>query len=126
MPRGRIIHPRNSRRWCTVAAAFLALVLSTLLPVSVRAQDKKPEDPGLTIAVSVTDSTFLPIYVAEDAGLFKAEGLNPKLLSFHGGSDLTRAVVAHSVQIGLASPTSVLSAIDAGQKVKVFFGGFNQ
>lgn len=126
MPGGRIIHPRNSPRWWTAAAASLALVLPTLLPASARAQDNKPEHPDLTIAVSVTDSTFLPIYVAEDAGLFKAEGLNPKLLSFHGGSDLTRAVVAHSVQIGLASPTSVLSAISAGQNVKVFFGGFNQ
>lgn len=123
---GRIIHPRNSRRWRTAVAASLALVLPTLLPASARAQDKKPEDPDLTIAVSVTDSTFLPIYLAEDASLFKAEGLNPKLLSFHGGSDLTRAVVARSVQIGLASPTSVLSAISAGQNVKVFFGGFDQ
>ncbi len=122
----RSIRVRDSRRWRTAAAASLALLLSALLAASARAQAKKPENPDLTIAVSVTDSTFLPIYIAEDAGLFKAEGLNPKLLSFHGGSDLTRAVVAGSVQIGLASPTSVLSAIGAGQDVKVFFGGFNQ
>jgi len=126
MPGGRKIYPQHSRRWRAAAAASLALGLLALLPASARAQDKRPEHPELTIAVSVTDSTFLPIYVAEDAGLFKAEGLNPKLLSFHGGSDLTRAVVAGSVQIGLASPTSVLSAISAGQNVKVFFGGFNQ
>jgi len=126
MPGGRIVRARNSRPWRIAAAACLTLVLPALLPAASRAQDKKPENPDLTIAVSVTDSTFLPIYLAEDAGLFKAEGLNPKILSFHGGSDLTRAVVAQSVQIGLASPTSVLSAISAGQNVKVFFGGFNQ
>ncbi len=90
------------------------------------AQDTKPENPDITIGVSVTDSTFLPLYLADDAGLFKAEGLNVKILAFHGGSDLTRAVVAQSVQIGTASPTSVLSAIAAGQDVRVFFGGFNQ
>ena len=126
MAGSRIVIPRNSGRLRTAATAFLALVLPALLPAAARAQDNKPENPDLTIAVSVTDSTFLPIYLAEDAGLFKAEGLDPKLLAFHGGSDLTRAVVAHSVQIGLASPTSVLSAISAGQNVKVFFGGFNQ
>ncbi len=126
MAGSRSIRVQNSRPWRIAAAASLALLLSALLPAFARAQAKKPENPDLTIAVSVTDSTFLPIYVAEDASLFKAEGLNPKLLSFHGGSDLTRAVVAGSVQIGLASPTSVLSAISAGQNLKVFFGGFNQ
>ena len=124
MPESLTIRARNPRRWRTAATACLMLISTALSHAS--AQDKKPEDPSLTIAVSVTDSTFLPIYLAEDAGLFKAEGLNPKILSFHGGSDLTRAVVAQSVQIGLASPTSVLSAISAGQNVKVFFGGFNQ
>jgi NitT/TauT family transport system substrate-binding protein len=109
-----------------VAFACLTLVSLAIVPVIGRAQDKQLENPDLTIAVSVTDSTFLPIYLAADAGLFKAEGLNPKILSFHGGSDLTRAVIAQSVQIGLASPTSVLSAISAGQNVRVFFGGFNQ
>jgi len=126
MPGREVMFTRSCRLSRMAAAACAALLLPALLPVSVRAEDKKPENPDLTIAVSVTDSTFLPIYLAEDAGLFKAEGLNPKLLSFHGGSDLTRAVVAGSVQIGLASPTSVLSAISAGQNVKVFFGGFNQ
>ncbi len=100
--------------------------LLVLFPVTGRAQVSKPENPDLTIGISVTDSTFLPLYLADDAGLFKAEGLNVKILAFHGGSDLTRAVVAQSVQIGTASPTSVLSAIAAGQDLKVFFGGFNQ
>jgi NitT/TauT family transport system substrate-binding protein len=123
---GRSIRAR-SRRFPRGAAAAAFLIISlTILPAVSRAPDQKPENPNLTIAVSVTDSTFLPIYLAADAGLFKAEGLDPKILSFHGGSDLTRAVVAESVQIGLASPTSVLAAISAGQNVKVFFGGFNQ
>jgi NitT/TauT family transport system substrate-binding protein len=126
MPGGETILESSFRFRPVAAAICVALCLLALLPGPGRAQDKKPESPDLTIAVSVTDSTFLPIYLAEDAGLFKAEGLNPKILSFHGGSDLTRAVVAQSVQIGLASPTSVLSAISAGQNVKVFFGGFNQ
>jgi NitT/TauT family transport system substrate-binding protein len=126
MTGGCVIYLRNASGSRTAVAACLALILPALLHASARAQDKKLENPDLTIAMSVTDSTFLPIYLAEDAGLFKAEGLNPKILSFHGGSDLTRAVVAQSVQIGLASPTSVLSAISAGQNVKVFFGGFNQ
>ncbi|MDB5571868.1 MAG: hypothetical protein JWN93_3051 [Hyphomicrobiales bacterium] len=92
----------------------------------VAAQSQKPETPNVTVGLSVNDSTFLPIYLAEAAGFYKAEGLNVKVLAFRGGSDLTRALVAGSVHIGVAAPTSVLAAINAGENVKVFFGGFNQ
>lgn len=119
--------PRLYARSCRLL--FIGTViawLAVLMPVSGRAQDKKLESNDVTIGISITNSTFLPIYLADETGLFKAEGLNAKILTFRGGSDLTRAVVARSVQIGLASPTSVLNAISAGQDVKVFFGGFNQ
>lgn len=117
-----------------VLIAAMAGCLAPFVPSIVAAQnqkqdqkqDQKLENPDVTIGISITDSTFLPIYLAVEAGLFRAEGVNVKLLTFRGGSDLTRAVVAGSVQIGLASPTSVLSAITAGQNLKVFFGGFNQ
>jgi len=91
-----------------------------------RAQGAKPEIPNITIGLSVNDSTFLPIYLAEAAGYYRDEGLNVKVLAFRGGSDLTRALVADSVHVAVAAPTSVLAAINAGEKVKVFYGGFNQ
>lgn len=90
------------------------------------AQQQKPETSSITIGLSVNDSTFLPIYLSETAGFYKAEGLNVKVLAFRGGSDLTRALVAGSVHVAVAAPTSVLAAINAGENVKVFFGGFNQ
>ncbi len=123
MPRAPTFRGRSH---CSIFVAIAAVCLSIILAGIGRAQNAKLESPDVTIGMSVTDSTFLPIYLADAAGLFKAEGLNTKLLAFHGGSDLTRAVVAQSVQIGVASPTSVLSAISAGQNVRVFFGGFNQ
>ena len=106
----------------------IALLLGALCAGSpeVRAQAAKPEITDVTIGLSVNDSTFLPIYLAESAGYYKNEGLNVKVLAFRGGSDLTRALVAGSVQVAVAAPTSVLAAINAGEKVKVFYGGFNQ
>ena len=107
-----------------IAPLLGSLVVASVVPGS--AQNKALESTDVTIGVSVNDSTFLPIYLGEEAGLYKAEGLNVKVLAFRGGSDLTRAVVAGSVQIGVAAPTSVLSAIVAGENARVFFGGFNQ
>ena len=77
---------------------------------------------GITLATS----TFLPIYIADQNGYFKQEGLNVEVVGFRGGSDLTRAMVANSVDVGVASPAGVIGAIQAGQDIKVFYGGFNQ
>ena len=109
-----------------LTAAALIGCFAVVSPVSAVAQNLKLERTDITIGLSVNDSTFLPIYLGAEAGLYKAEGLNVKVLAFRGGSDLTRAVVAGSVQIGVAAPTSVLSAISAGENARVFFGGFNQ
>ena len=114
----------RSRR--TLLAIVLCLGVLCAAPPDVRAQVGKPETQAVTIGLSVNDSTFLPIYLAESAGYFRDEGLTVKVLAFRGGSDLTRALVADSVHVAVAAPTSVLAAINAGEKVKVFYGGFNQ
>ena len=108
-----------------VAPLLGSLVVASVAPSA--AQNKTLESTDVTIGVSVNDSTFLPIYLGEEAGLYKAEGLNVKVLAFRGGSDLTRAVVAGSVQIGVAAPTSVLSQCDRCRRERQgIFGGFNQ
>jgi NitT/TauT family transport system substrate-binding protein len=106
------------KRWLLAALLILAVVGV--------AHAQKPEDPKITVGLSTNDSTFLPIYLADVAGLFKAEGLDAEVVAFRGGSDLTRAVVAGSIKVGVAAPTSVISAIVAGEKAKVFYGGFGQ
>ncbi len=112
------------RRFVSGVALGLGLICTSAF--ESRAQSPKPESADITIGLSVNDSTFLPIYLAEGAGYYKDEGLNVKVLAFRGGSDLTRALVAGSVHVAVAAPTSVLAAINAGEKVKVFYGGFNQ
>ena len=107
-------------------ASALLIVFALTVTVPAVGQSRKLETTDVTIGLSVNDSTFLPIYLADEGGIFKEEGLSVKVLAFRGGSDMTRAVVAESVQVGVAAPTSVLSAIVAGEDVRVFFGGFNQ
>jgi NitT/TauT family transport system substrate-binding protein len=77
------------------------------------------------IGLPVAASTFLPLYLAHEEGRFEDEGLDVELVVFRGGSDLVRAVVAGSVDIGVTSLAGVTVGISAGQRLKAFWAGYN-
>lgn len=112
------------------ARALLATLLSTAALSAVAAAPAatrpEPESKKISMGITLATSTFLPIYLADQNGYFKQEGLNVEVIGFRGGSDLTRAMVANSIDVGVASPAGVIGAIQAGQDIKVFYGGFNQ
>jgi ABC-type nitrate/sulfonate/bicarbonate transport system substrate-binding protein len=83
------------------------------------------EQPRLKVAIISVTATYVPLYLAVDDGLFAKEGLQVDLLTFRGGADLIKAVVAGSADVGVVSLAEVLSGIDAGQPLRVFYGGFN-
>jgi len=73
----------------------------------------------------VPGATYLPVYLAADAGTYAKEGLQVDVLEFRGGSDLVKAVISGSVDVGLVSLAEVTAGIDAGQPLKAFYAGFN-
>ena len=83
------------------------------------------EQPHLKVGIISVTATYVPLYLAVDDGLFAKEGLQVDLLPFRGGSDLIKAVVAGSADIGVVSLAEVTSAIAAGQPLQAFYGGFN-
>jgi NitT/TauT family transport system substrate-binding protein len=85
----------------------------------------KPEKSKIVIGIPVTAATFLPLYIAQDKGFLKAEGLDVKVLAFRGGSALTKALIAGNVDIGLTSLAGVNVGIAAKQPLRVFYAGFN-
>lgn len=85
----------------------------------------KPEKTDIIFGLPVTASTFLPVYLAKHEGYFKQEGLNLKIVTFHGGTDLVRAMVGGSVDIGMTALAGITVGIKAGQPLRVFYGGFN-
>jgi ABC-type nitrate/sulfonate/bicarbonate transport system substrate-binding protein len=91
------------------------------------APDSAPgiEQPHLKVGIISVTATYLPLYLAVDDGLFAKEGLQVELLPFRGGSDLIKAVVAGSADVGVVSLAEVASGIAAGQPMKAFYGGFN-
>lgn len=103
-------------------AAVLAAVLGLGFAGPV---DAAPEKKKIIIGLPVTAATFLPLYLAEDEGFLKEEGLEVKILAFRGGSALVKAMIAGNVDIGLTSLAGVNIGIAAKQPLKAFYAGFN-
>lgn len=91
----------------------------------IAASASEPEKTHITIGLAVPGATYLPIYLAADAGLFAKEGLDADLVEFRGGSDLIKAIASGSVDFGVVSLAEVTMGIDAGQPLKAFYAGFN-
>jgi NitT/TauT family transport system substrate-binding protein len=118
---GRIHRPLALR----ITVAIAVVVCAALgLPSQASAQ-AKPELTSVTLGLPVTTSTLLPLYLADEEGYFKKEGVDVKLVAFRGGSSMVMAVVSGSVQMGVGALSSVTVGIDAGQDLQVFYGGFN-
>jgi len=89
------------------------------------AAEIKPERTKIKVGMSLNSSTFLPVYLGIDQGFYKKEGLEVELVTFSGGSELIKGVVAGSIDIGYSGLASLSLGIDAGQKIKVFYAGNN-
>lgn len=107
--------------WCAV---FLVAACGTA-EKSQPAGGSGLEQTHLKIGIISVTATYVPLYLAVDDGIFAREGLTVELLPFRGGSDLIKAVVAGSADVGVVSLAEVLSAVSAGQPMKAFYGGFN-
>jgi NitT/TauT family transport system substrate-binding protein len=83
------------------------------------------ERTKLSVGLPLNTATFLPLYLADEQGFFNREGLDVNFVAFRGGSDLLRGVSTGAVQVGVGAFSEVLSGIDAGHPIKVFYGGFN-
>lgn len=117
------------RRLPTSMSAVLLMALSTIACGSGRtaapASGSGVEQPHIKVGIISVTATYVPLYLAVDDGLFAKEGLQVDLLPFRGGSDLIKAVVAGSADLGVVSLAEVTSGIAAGQSLKAFYGGFN-
>jgi len=110
---------------CGFVIASIVLACCMAVPNSTGAAEIKAEKPKIKLGMSLNSSSFLPVYVGLDRGLFKKEGLEVELITFSGGSDLIKGVVGGSIDIGYSGLASLSLGIDADQKMKVFYAGNN-
>ena len=96
-------------RICAMAAA-----LAALLPGFAAAQD-------LTIGMptSPPNVVHMPVYLAQELGLYKKYGLNDvKIVSLNGGVNVYRAMLAGNLDIGMSPATVVAVARSKGSPTK--------
>jgi len=120
----RSASPSRERWSCAILSLALSIAACSGSPAPA-AGGSTVEQPRLKIGIISVTATYVPLYLAVDDGLFAKEGLQVELLPFRGGSDLIKAVVAGSADVGVVSLAEVASGIAAGQPLKAFYGGFN-
>jgi ABC-type nitrate/sulfonate/bicarbonate transport system substrate-binding protein len=96
---------------------FTALLALTILPFSsVEAQRAN------LIAGYLAAPAMLPLFVADQAGHFREEGLGVTSVLFRSGVQVAQTIISGDVHIGLASPPEVVTAVNAGAKIKGVWG----
>ena len=75
----------------------VGLVLSFLMVVG--SLKLSQADARIVVGVSTVNVAFLPIYVTQDKGFFKNEGLDVLVVMFNAGATNLQALIGGDVQI---------------------------
>jgi ABC-type nitrate/sulfonate/bicarbonate transport system substrate-binding protein len=103
-----------------VAGRMLFLPAALFLPATLARADD-------TIAVGKADAastSFLPVHVGDQTGIFKKHGLTLKISDFTGGSKLSQAITAGSIDIGLGAGTE-MALVAKGAPMKAVCDGLS-
>lgn len=122
-------------RWAPCALSLIILYFFIFLPSLIGRSSAAPADPAakdklestkLNIGLPVPSISFLPVWVADQNGFLKKEGFTDvKVLAFKGDADVVQALAAGTVDLNVASLTGVVTTIEAGQKFKAIWAGYN-
>jgi NitT/TauT family transport system substrate-binding protein len=115
---------RNSRFARSPFVLIAALVTLVVSACSGGAGSSNTGDT-ITLGLPVEATTLTPVYLAEAKNLWAQQGLTVETVTFKGDAELAKAVLSGDVDVAIGSLTGPLTATEAGQEVKVFYGGFD-
>src|SRR5713226_52145 len=93
-------------------------ILLILLLCGVQIQ---PADAKIVVGVSTVNVAFLPIYVTQDKGFFKDEGLDVLVVMFNAGTTNLQALIGGDVQIMAGGVPETVLARASGIDIKNFW-----
>jgi NitT/TauT family transport system substrate-binding protein len=103
--------PQSSLRTLIFAAMVVA--------PAVAAAQTKPLKIGMP--TSPPNIVHMSVYIAQDAGLFAAEGLKPDILAFEDGTKAFRAMMSNDVDAASGAGGSTIVARSRGAKTKIIY-----
>src|SRR5581483_10368906 len=105
--------PSNARRFSFVALALAAL--SFVVPPSTQ-RARAAEIEHTSMAQTPAIMAFLAAYIAEDAGIWRDNGLDVKVINLPGIATVN-AVIAGSADFALSGSDALTRAAAKGQKL---------
>ena len=98
-------------RWKFSLVVLLSVVLTCLSRVDAR----------IVVGVSTVNVAFLPIYLTQDKGFFKDEGLDVLVVMFNAGATNLQAMIGGDVQIMAGGVPETVLARAGGADIKNFW-----
>ena len=98
-------------RWKFSLVVLLSVVLTCLSRVDAR----------IVVGVSTVNVAFLPIYLTQDKGFFKGEGLDVLVVMFNAGATNLQAMIGGDVQIMAGGVPETVLARAGGADIKNFW-----
>jgi NitT/TauT family transport system substrate-binding protein len=99
-------------RMAWLAVSLLMVVGSLKLPQA---------DARIVVGVSTVNVAFLPIYITQDKGFFKDEGLDVLVVMFNAGATNLQAMIGGDVQIMAGGVPETVLARASGMDIKNFW-----
>ena len=85
------------------------------------ALDRRDADARIVVGVSTVNVAFLPIYLTQDKGFFKDEGLDVLVVMFNAGATNLQAMIGGDVQIMAGGVPETVLARAGGADIKNFW-----
>jgi NitT/TauT family transport system substrate-binding protein len=101
-------------RWRTVSVAILIFIVISSLTFP-------HADARIVVGVSTVNVAFLPIYITQDKGFFKDEGMDVLVVMFNAGATNMQALIGGDVQIMAGGVPETVLARARGADIKNFW-----
>ena len=98
--------------------AILMLVLSTLICAETRSENLQ-----VNFGVTFRNARLVPLWIADEEGYFKKQGLDVKQVNISGGTQGAQMMVSGGVDVSYDDPITCIVSTAGGIPVNVIVGG---
>lgn len=103
---------------CKRLLAILVLVISTLI-----CENARSESLQVNFGVTFRNARLVPLWIADEEGYFKKQGLDVKQVNISGGTQGAQMMVSGGVDVSYDDPITCIVSTAGGIPVNVIVGG---